>query len=313
MIERRHLRNLLAMADAGSLARAAERLHLTPSALSHQIKLLEDYYGVALFHRHTRPIRLSAAGQRLVALARETLPRFEQVERELARIAAGEAGRLHLAIECHACFDWLMPVLARFKVRWGAVDVDIRLGLAFDSLPALRQGDIDLVITSDPVETADLAFVPLFDYEGLLVLPDRHPLAAEPWIRPEHLAGETLITYPVEAARMDVFRYFLQPAGVAPAAVRQAELTAIILLLVASGQGVAALPDWVMRHTTHSRSLVTRPLGAQGLRRTLYAAVRAGDRELDYLQDFTRLAREHHSAADRDPTAADTEPERTAP
>lgn len=306
MIERRHLRNLLAMADTGSLARAAERLHLTPSALSHQIKLLEDYYGLALFHRHTKPIRLSAAGQKLVALARDTLPRFEQVERELARIAAGDAGRLYLAIECHACFEWLMPVLARFKARWPAVDVDIRLGLAFDSLPALRQGDIDLVITSDPVETPDLAFVPLFDYEGLLVLPDNHPLTAQPWIQPEHLAGETLITYPVPSARMDVFKYFLQPAGVAPAAVRQAELTAIILLLVTSGQGVAALPDWVMRHTPHSRSLVTRPLGAAGLHRTLYAALRSGDRELDYLRDFSNFAREHQAAAR-------AEPERTVP
>lgn len=306
MIERRHLRNLLAMADTGSLARAAERLHLTPSALSHQIKLLEDYYGLALFHRHTKPIRLSAAGQKLVALARDTLPRFEQVERELARIAAGDAGRLHLAIECHACFEWLMPVLARFKARWSAVDVDIRLGLAFDSLPALRQGDIDLVITSDPVETPDLAFVPLFDYEGLLVLPDNHPLTAQPWIQPEHLAGETLITYPVQPARMDVFKYFLQPAGVAPAAVRQAELTAIILLLVTSGQGVAALPDWVMRHTPHSRSLVTRPLGEHGLHRTLYAALRSSDRELDYLRDFCAFAGEHQ-------TAARAESERTAP
>lgn len=306
MIERRHLRNLLAMADTGSLARAAERLHLTPSALSHQIKLLEDYYGLALFHRHTKPIRLSAAGQKLVALARDTLPRFEQVERELARIAAGDAGRLYLAIECHACFEWLMPVLARFKARWPAVDVDIRLGLAFDSLPALRQGDIDLVITSDPVETPDLAFVPLFDYEGLLVLPDNHPLTAQPWIQPEHLAGETLITYPVQSARMDVFKYFLQPAGVGPAAVRQAELTAIILLLVTSGQGVAALPDWVMRHTPHSRSLVTRPLGAAGLHRTLYAALRSGDQELDYLRDFSNFAREHQ-------TAARAEPESTVP
>lgn len=306
MIERRHLRNLLAMADTGSLARAAERLHLTPSALSHQIKLLEDYYGLALFHRHTKPIRLSAAGQKLVALARDTLPRFEQVERELARIAAGDAGRLHLAIECHACFEWLMPVLARFKARWRAVDVDIRLGLAFDSLPALRQGDIDLVITSDPVETPDLAFVPLFDYEGLLVLPDNHPLTAQPWIQAEHLAGETLITYPVQPARMDVFKYFLQPAGVAPAAVRQAELTAIILLLVASGQGVAALPDWVMRHTPHSRSLVTRPLGEAGLHRTLYAALRSSDRELDYLRDFCAFACEHQ-------TATHAEPEGTAP
>ena len=295
IIDRKHLRGLLAMADGGSLARAAEQLHVTPSALSHQIKLLEDYYGVALFHRHTKPMRLTLAGHRLLALARDTLPRFEQAERDLARIAAGDAGRLHLAIECHACFEWLMPVLERFKVLWPAVDVDIRLGLAFDSLPALHQGDIDLVITSDPVTTPDLAFLPLFAYESRLVLSTGHPLAKRGHIAPGDLADQTLITYPVQRARMDVFRYFLQPAGIEPAAVRQAELTAVILLLVANGQGVAALPDWVMRHTPHPRGLCTRPLGSAGLHRSLFAAVRSAEQALGYLGDFIRLAGEYHA------------------
>ncbi len=294
MIDRKHLRNLLAMADAGSLARASERLHLTPSALSHQIKLLEDYYGVALFHRHTKPMRLTAAGNRVLALAQETLPRFEQAERELARIAAGDAGRLHLAIECHACFEWLLPVLEQFKFRWPAVDVDIRLGLAFDSLPALRQGDIDLVITSDPLDTPDLTFLPLFTYEGRLVVAIDHPLAHHEHAEPNDLSDQTLITYPVERTRMDIFRYFLQPAGVEPAAVRQAELTAVILLLVASGQGVAALPDWVMRHTPHPGSLQTLALGPSGLHRSLFAAVRSRDGTLDYVRGFIELASDHH-------------------
>ena len=236
----------------------------------------------------------AARRARLVALARDALPRFEQAERELARIAAGDAGRLHLAIECHACFEWLMPVLERFKERWPEVDVDIRLGLTFDSLPALRLGDIDLVITSDPVVDPELAFLPLFDYEGRLVLPVQHPLAARAAIEPADLADQVLITYPVQRSRMDVFRYFLQPAGVEPAAVRQAELTAIILLLVTSGQGVAALPDWVMRHTPHSGSLVTRPLGPTGLHRTLFAALRAAEQELGYLSDFIRITSEYH-------------------
>lgn len=295
IVDRKHLRGLLAMADGGSLARAAEQLHLTPSALSHQVKLLEDYYGVALFHRHTKPMRLTTAGHRLLALARDTLPRFEQAERDLARLAAGDAGRLHLAIECHACFEWLMPVLERFKTLWPAVDVDIRLGLAFDSLPALRQGDIDLVITSDPVTTPELAFLPLFAYESRLVLPAGHPLAKRGHILPSDLADQTLITYPVQRARMDVFRYFLQPAGVEPAAVRQAELTAVILLLVANAQGVAALPDWVMRHTPHPRGLCTLPLGSDGLHRSLFAAVRTAEQTLGYLGDFIRLAGEYHT------------------
>lgn len=295
ILERRHLHNLLAIDTAGSLARAALRLHITQSALSHQIKMLENHYGIALFHRHTKPLRLTAAGHRLLKLAEQTLPLFLQAEQELERMASGDAGRLYLSIECHACFEWLMPVIRRFKETWPAVDMDIRLGLAFNSLPALRAGDIDLVITSDPLDTSALHFDPLFRYEGRLVMPATHALASKQHIEPADLRDQSLITYPVERDRMDVFKYFLQPAGIEPKQVRQTELTAIILLLVASNQGVAALPDWVMRYAGHNDGLLTRPLGDKGLHRTLFAAYRTVDADKTYLTDFNTLCRQADS------------------
>lgn len=289
-IDRRHLHKLRVVHQAGSLAKAAERLHVTQSALSHQIKTLEDYYGVALFHRHTRPLRLSAAGHQVVALAERVLPMFAQLEQDLQRMAAGRGGRLHLSVECHACFEWLMPVITRFREQWPDIDIDVRLSLTFNSLPALRAGDIDLVMTSDPFDTTEMVFAPLFAYESRLVMPEHHRLAANPLITPAVLADETLITYPVERERMDVFKYFLMPDGVEPKQVRQAELTAMILLLITSGQGVAALPDWVMRYSPNTDGLTTRPLGEQGLRRTFYAAVRKEDQSKAYLQAFIASA-----------------------
>lgn len=294
ILERRHLTTLQAIHTAGSFAKAAEQLHITHSALSHQIKVLEDYYSIALFHRHTKPVRLSAAGHKLVRLAERTLPLFRQAEQELARMAHGNAGRLHLSIECHACFEWLIPVIQHFKKTWPEVDVDIRLSLTFNSLPALKSGDIDLVISSDPFETSDLVFAPLFNYASLLVLPTAHPLATQAHIEPADLSTETLITYPVERERMDIFKYFLQPAGIEPRQVRQAELTDIILLLVASNQGVAALPNWVMNNNRHSAGLATRPLGSTGLHRTLYAACRSADKDKAYVNEFIAIASQYH-------------------
>jgi LysR family transcriptional regulator for metE and metH len=289
-LDRRHLHKLRAIQQAGSMAKAADRLHVTQSALSHQIKTLEDYYGVALFHRHTKPLRLSAAGRQVVALAERVLPMFAQLEQDLQRMAAGSGGRLHLSVECHACFEWLMPVITSFCEQWPAIDIDVRLSLTFNSLSALREGDIDLVITSDPFDTTELVFEPLFGYESRLVMPVAHRLAAESFVVPEALAEEILITYPVERERMDVFKYFLMPQGVEPKQVRQAELTAMILLLITSRQGLAALPDWVMRYSPNTDGLTTRPLGEQGLRRTLYAAVRKEDQSKAYIQEFITCA-----------------------
>lgn len=289
-LERRHLQSLQAIDDAGSLAKAAERLHLTQSALSHQIKGLEHYFDVPLFLRHTKPIKLSPAGRKLLELAQTVLPRIAAVEEEMTRLAAGEAGRLYIAIECHACYDWLMPVLARFKQAWPGVEVDIRLGLSFDSITALRAGELDLVISSDPIASPDLIFRPMFNYEGRLILPDDHPLAERHYIRATDLATEHLISYPVSRDRLDVFKHFLTPAAVEPKSLRQSELTAVILLLVASGRGITALPDWVLHYSQHPTSLVSRQLGENGLHGKMYSAIRSSDADTEYLADFAELA-----------------------
>lgn len=291
-LETRHLRSLLAIHQNGSLARAAERLHLTQSALSHQIKSLETYFAVPLFLRNTKPLSLTPSGQALVELAGRVLPEIENTEARLRRVAAGEVGRLHIAIECHACYEWLMPVLAAFRRHWPAVEVDIRLGVSFAPIPALQHGDVDLVISSDPATLADVAFEPLFDYQALLVMAADHPLRDHAHIEPADLADQTLLTYPVQRQRLDVFSRFLQPAGIEPAEVRQAELTGVILMLAASQRGVAVLPDWVLDHQADGLGLITRPLTAKGMHGTLHAAVRSAERTRPYLQDFIDRARQ---------------------
>lgn len=291
-LEVRHLRSLQAIEETGNLHSAAERLHLTQSALSHQIKRIEAYFEVPLFLRSSKPLRLTPAGRRLVELAGRVLPLLTEVERELHSTASGESGRLHIAIECHACFEWLLPVLDRFRQQWPQIEVDIRVDVSFEPLPALRKGDVDLVISSDPLQLPDVAFEDLFDYEARLVMAADHRLAAKRRIQPRDLAEETLITYPVSRQRLDVFSRFLQPAGVEPAHVRQAELTAVILLLVASQRGVAVLPDWVLQESAEKHRLVTRPLGRNGMRGTLYGALRRAERDVRYLADFIGLARQ---------------------
>jgi LysR family transcriptional regulator for metE and metH len=182
-------------------------------------------------------------------------------------------------------------VLEQFRRTWPDVDVDIRPGLAFDALPALMKEEVDLVVSSDPEDLAGIEFVELFDYAPVFVAASVHPLAQKPFIEAADFRGETLITYPVERTRLDVFSQLLIPAKVEPAAVRQAELTAVILLLVASNRGVSVLPDWVVREVKYSSDYVTRPLTAKGLKRRLYAAVRSDERDKPYMQKLIALAR----------------------
>ncbi|PVH29521.1 LysR family transcriptional regulator [Pararhodobacter oceanensis] len=289
-LEFRHLRTIRAIHQAGGVGRAAELLNLTQSALSHQVKGLEDQCGVELFVRRTKPLRLSAAGMKLLRLAEDILPKIDAVEDEFIALVAGKSGRLHIAIECHACFEWLFPVLERFRHAWPDVDVDIRPGLAFGALPALSREDVDVVISSDPEDIDGLTFTPLFDYEPRFVAAANHPLAQKPFVEAEDFRDQLLITYPVERGRLDIFTGLLGPARIEPRGVRHVELTAVILMLVASGRGVSVLPDWVLREVKYSSDYVTLPLTEGGMTKRLFAATRSEDVMKPFMAHFLRLA-----------------------
>jgi LysR family transcriptional regulator for metE and metH len=290
-LKMRHLRAVRAIHDAGGLSKAADILNLTQSALSHQIKGLEDQVGIDLFVRRTKPLKLSVAGMRMLKLADRVLPEVEAAEDEFRGLLSGKIGRLHIAIECHACFEWLFPVLESFRKAWPDVDVDIRPGLAFDALPALAREEVDLVVSSDPEEHPDLEFSPLFDYEPVFVASSQHTLSQKEWIEAQDFRDEVLITYPVDRPRLDVFSQLLMPAKVEPRSVRQIELTAVILLLVASNRGVAVLPDWVVREVRYNSDYVTRPLTEHGLTRRLFAATRREDTTKPFMAHLLKLAR----------------------
>lgn len=292
MLELRHLKTLYALREADSLVEAAERLHLTQSALSHQFKELEDRLGLSLFVRKTKPVRFTSAGLRLLQLADSVLPQLRAAERDLARFSGGTAGRLHMAIECHSCFQWLMPTIDQFRDAWPEVELDLASGFSFAPLPALARGDLDLVVTSDPIEINGITYIPLFTYEMQLAVANQHALAARAFINAEDIKQETLIHYPIERERLDIFTKFLDPADIEPNTTRTAEMTVMMLQLVASGRGVCCLPNWAL-HEYSARGYVTaKKLSEKGLFATLYAGIRSDMIEAPFMQDFLLTAKD---------------------
>ena len=290
-LELKHLRTIRAIHESGGLGRAAEQLHMTQSALSHQVKALEGQVGMELFVRRSKPLRLSSAGLRLLRLANKVLPEIAATEEEFRALHEGKSGRLHITLECHACYDWLLPVLEEFRHAWPEVDVDIRPGLSFDALPALMREDVDLVISSDPEPIEGVRFAPLFDYAPVFVASSRNPLAARPHVEAADFEDQMLFTYPVERGKLDIFKELLTPARIEPRAVRQVELTAVILMLVGSNRGVTVLPDWVVRDYATNPDYAVRPVTEGGLTRRIYAATRDSDAEKPFVAHFIRLAR----------------------
>jgi LysR family transcriptional regulator, regulator for metE and metH len=289
MLELRHLRTLSALRSSGSLVKAAQLLNLTQSALSHQIKMLEDRYGSPLFERKSLPIAFTATGSRLLELADQVLPKVEQAERDLARLSQGDKGSLRVALECHTCFDWLMPVMDAFRQRWPDVEIDLVSGFHSEPVELLRSGEADLVIGS--ACGPDYASFPLFRFEILVVMAQKHRLHTQRRLQPLDFVGETLITYPVPEQRIDLIREFLRPAGVQVER-RTAELTVAILQLVASRRGLAALPNWAIKNYVDYDYVLAKPVGEQGLWSDLFVSVPRAFEHKAFVGDFVRVIRD---------------------
>jgi LysR family transcriptional regulator for metE and metH len=299
MIELRHLRSLAAIAETGRLVWAAERLHLTQSALSHQMRALEQHFGLTLFERTHGGLQFTQAGDRLLRFARETLIALGAAERDLAALRGIGHGELRIVLECHTCFDWLMPVLDLFRQRWPAIEVDLVSGFHSDPMRLLEGGKADLVIAGRPNGARHLAIAPLFRFEVLAILPLDHPLRARRYLKATDFADQTLISYPVPEEKIDVIREVLAPAGIRPKR-RTAELTVAILQLVASRRGIAALPSWGVANYLSHDYVAARPIGARGLWSDLYAITQHSTAERAYFRDLVEIMRAECVRALRD-------------
>ncbi len=294
-LERIHLEILRAVARHGSLTAAADTLHLTQSALSHAVRKLEGQLGIAVWHREGRRLRPTQAGEYLLGVAGRLLPQLELAEERLGQFARGERGALRIGMECHPCYAWLLKIVSPYLAAWPAVDVDVKQKFQFGGIGALLDHEIDLLVTPDPLRKPGLAFEPVFDYEQVLVVGPGHPLRAAAYVQPGQLADETLITYPVETDRLDIYTRFLTPAGVGPKRHKTIETTDIMLQMVASGRGVAALPRWLVEEQSGKFDVAAVKLGRRGVAKRIFLGFRDADAEIDYLRAFVESARGHRA------------------
>lgn len=291
MLELRHLETLIALAETGSLASAAKRISLTQSALSHQLKALEGHYDCLLFERKTTPLRWTPSGERLVALAYDVVRRIAEANREVARLLEGQAGQMRIAVECHSCFDWLMPAMDVFRKNWEEVEMDLVSGFHPDPVELLAENRADIVIVSRKKRRTGIVFHPLFAYFMPAILSQKHPLTRKKHLTASDFARETLITYPIPDERLDLIRQVLGPAGVTPER-RTATLTEAVLQLVASGRGISALPAWAIQQYLDREYVAERPITAKGLRCELYAATTTASSQASYMVEFVQTMRD---------------------
>ncbi|TQV88510.1 LysR family transcriptional regulator [Aliikangiella coralliicola] len=294
MLERSHLAIIRAVVAKGTLTEAADSLCLSQSALSHAIKKLEHQMGTSIWVKEGRRLRLTESGEYLNILAKRLLPQFEFAEQTMHQYSQGLKGILRIGIECHPCNHWLFKVVAPFLKQWPDVDVDVKQQFQFGGIGALYAHEIDVLITPDPLLKRGLTFTPVFEYELMLVVSKDHPLASEKCVLPQQIVDETLITYPVEVERLDIFSQYLLPANCRPYKHKTFETTEIILQMVLSGRGITALPNWLFDDYAKTMDIQSIQLGKAGVHKQIFVGTRSGDVDPEYVRSFVEISTGHH-------------------
>lgn len=293
MFEFKHLKVLDSLSRTHSLVKTAKELYMTDSALSHQIKELEKKVGGPLFVRKTLPIQFTNRGHLLLSLAEQVLPLVTQTQQILLNQGLPQ---LQVSVECHACFAWLLPAIRVFKAQYPDFAIDFTTETIFSSVEALRQRQADVVFTSDkPVDDA-VACVDIGHFESVLVTATDHPLTQRSTISAADIVQYTLLTYPVSPQRLDLFKYFLYPAGVTAKHIRTVDQANVLVQMVSADMGIAGLPMWAVKEYQQQGLVTTHRLGATGIHRQLLAAFRIEDQGDEKLQTFLRLSRERFAA-----------------
>ena len=287
-LEIRHLKLLAAVAEEGSVTAAGKRLHLTQSALSHQLRDAEERLGTALFLRLGKRMALTAAGTMLVEAAHRILKELKKAESQVLALNGDSHGVIRLSTECYTCYHWLPPVLSSFHALYPNVELSIDMAATHRPAEELLAGNLDVAVMYCPPEHKNLQVLPLCDDELLVVMSPKHRLAARRRIQPHDLEGETLLCYPPRGESTLLLKV-LQPAGVTPGRIMEIPLTEAIVEMVAAGAGIAFLAEWSVAPHLESKKIVGRTLGDAGFHRCWCAVTLRNRPEVAYMTGFLNL------------------------
>jgi LysR family transcriptional regulator for metE and metH len=288
-LEIRHLKLVQAIASEGGMTKAANRLHLTQSALSHQLKEIEERLNAPLYLRLKKKLVLTEAGQRLLKSAEKVLQELEQTESNIRLLASGQKGSLRISTQCNTCYHWLPSMLTLFHKNYPDVEVQIVVEATHNPVEALQQGKLDLAIayTRDPDKY--LSYSHLFNDELLAVVSPNHPLANEPYLKAEHFAEYPMIVYSVPIEENLIFQKILNPAGITPPKIYKVMLTEAILEMLKAGIGIGVLAKWAVAPNLKARTLKGIRLTKKGIFRNWHAVTLKEPPAPRYLHEFIKL------------------------
>lgn len=291
-MELRHLKLVKAVSEEGSLTGAAEQLHLSQSALSHQLKNLEEELGVSVFNRINKKLILTQAGEKLLKSSRKILDELRRTRREISQLVDGESGILRLSTECYTSYHWLPPIIKEFTKQYPRVEVEIRADSEKSMVKKLLDGELDVALVHEESSDSNILYQNLLDDELVTIFNADHPFREKDMVLPSDFKEETLITHSKNFETSTLNRKVLRRYNIIPANIIYVQLTGAALEMVRANLGITVMPYWMASSYLEHNDLKYLRLTKNGLLRTWKIATLKDQIAPSYIAHFTRLLRD---------------------
>lgn len=285
-MEIRHLKLIKAIVEEGSITKAIDKLHLTQSALSHQLKEAEYQLGTAIFLRTNKKLVLTKAGEKIYELANEILNKLTETETQIKQMVFGEYGEIRISTECFSSYHWLPSVLKQFHLLYPNVELKIVIEATHIPLQKLLDNTIDIAIISDPIKDGNIKYTELFQDEVMMVVSENHAWADKKYVVAEDFIDEHLIIHSLPMETVTIHQFLLAPAKVSPKKITPMPLTEASLEMVKADMGVMSMAKWAVQPHLKTSPIKAIKVGKNGLKRKHFIATRANENYPDYFNHF---------------------------
>ncbi len=291
-MEIRHLNLIKAIVEEGSISKAINKLHLTSSALSHQLKEAELQLGTRIFFRMSKKLILTPAGEKLYESSKIILGELERVESDISQLVRGERALIRLSTECYTSYHWLPSVLKHFKEVCPGIDVKVIVQSPSRPIQKLLEGEIDLAITNDPISNNNIEFIELFKDEMCAIVSDEHHWAEREYISAADFSDENLIVHSEPLETVIIYKKLLQPNGISPKNITILPLTEAAIEMIKADMGVMVLPKWTVQAYVKTGEIKLVKVTPEGMYRIQYAAIAKAESYPDYMNHFVKFLRD---------------------
>jgi LysR family transcriptional regulator for metE and metH len=288
-MEIRHLRLIKSIVEEGSITKAIDKLHLTQSALSHQLKEAEYQLGTKIFLRQNKKLLLTTAGEKLYLTANEILEKIADTEKQIKSMVFGEVGEIRISTECYSSYHWLPSVLKQFHLLYPNVELKIVVEATHYPLQRLLSKELDIAIVSDPIKNENIEYLELFQDEMVMVVSETHKWAEKKYVVADDFKTEHLFIHSLPLETVTVHQFLLAPAKVSPKKITPLPLTEASIEMVKADMGVMAMAKWAAQPYLKTNTIRTIRIGKNGLKRKHFIAFIKNKTYPDYFTHFNEF------------------------